>query len=149
MAKNKVIPRRYVDNYSDVLDALSTQAMNETAAALAKVNLADIDTARQVLIDLMQAICGAYTDSAAAVAARFYEVCRNYVLGGQYEALTESGRIPDATRVAVLGIVDKYAENGNLDSFYTQMLERVDFEIKRAAADCTFANMGADPYRGE
>ena len=143
----KSIPRRYVDNYAEVIDALSQKAQAEAAAAIAKVNLANTDAAREALLDVMQALCGAYSNSAASVAARFYEICRNYVLGGEYEALTDSGRAPDATRIAVLGIFKHYTETGNAESLATQLLDRVDYEIEMAARRCTFANMEADPYR--
>lgn len=146
---NKTIPRRWIDNYSDAIEALSRQAQEKAADGFARIPLGDIDAARQAYIDLMQAICGAYTDSAATVAARFYEICRKRCLGEDYEALSDSQREPDATRVAVLGIVNAYEKNGNAESLLVQLLERIDYEIKRAAADCTFANMEIDPYRGE
>ena len=148
MAKPKTIPRRWIDNYSDAIDAISKQGQEQAAQAIAKVPLSDLDAARTAYIDLMEAVCGAYTDSAAVIAARFYEICRRYCIGGDFEALNDSQRVPNATRIAVLGIVNDYERNGNAQSLVTQLLERIDYEIKRAAADCTFANMDIDPYRG-
>lgn len=149
MAKPKTIPRLWIDNYSDAIDALSKQAQEQAAPAIAKVNLANLDAARTALIDLMNAVCATYTDAAATTAARFYEICRRFCIGGDFEAVTDSQREPDATRIAVLGIVNAYMRNGSAQSLVTQLLERIDYEIKRAAADCTFANMDIDPYRGK
>lgn len=149
MATPKVIPRRVIDKYSEALDALSRQAQEQAAPAIARVNLANLDTARTALIDLMNAVCATYTDAAAATAARFYEICRRFCIGGDFEAVTDSQRDPDGTRIAVLGIVNAYERNGSAQSLVTQLLERIDYEIKRAAADGTFANMEIDPYKGE
>lgn len=144
----KTLPRKYIDNYSKVLDALCEKAQRETAAALGKLNFADVAAVRQPVIDLMQAICAAYAESAATVGARFYELCRKNALGGEYEAIAESGRVPNATRIAVLGILKKYEENRNAVSMITQLLERVEWETRAAANECVMRNTQIDPYRG-
>ena len=149
MAKPKTIPRRWIDNYSDAIDAISKQAQEQAAPAIAKVPLANLETARTVLIGLMDAMCATYTDSAAVIAAKFYGICRKHCIGGDFEPIADSQRKPEGTKIAVLGIVNDYERNGNAESLVTQLLERIDYEIKRAAADCTFANMAIDPYGGE
>lgn len=147
MATPKVIPRRVIDKYADALDALTRQAQRETAQAIKKINLsADVDTIRQPLLDLMQAICGTYADAAAVLAARFYELCRKTATGEDYEALTDSNRRAEGTRIAVLGIVKDYGEKRNAKSLITQLLLRVEYETHKAANDCVGLNCTYDPW---
>lgn len=145
----KSIPRRWVDNYSDVLDALSAKAQREVREAVAKVDLTDIAVARDAIIAIMEPLCAAYTDSAAAVSARFYEICRNYCLGGEYEAYVASQRVPGATEGAVRALIQIIVDGKPAAEFYDALAERIDYEIKRAAGECTYYNGENDSYRGE
>lgn len=146
----KPVPRRLVDNYSRVLDTLEKQAMSEAAEAFGKINYGDIDAARTATLAVMQSICGSYAQSAASVAARFYEAARRAALGvDDYRAVPEANRAPEGTRIAVLGIMKKFKENGDAESLVTQLLERIGWEIRHAADEAMEANMLLDPYKGE
>ena len=142
----RTIPRRYVDNYTKVLEALSEKAQAEAAKALAKIPLDDVAQARDNIILVMDGICGTYADSTASVAAKFYEICREHCIGGTYEALIESGREPEGTHEAVRAMMQTIVDGKPPDALYDQLLSRVDYEIRRAAGECTFINMQEDPY---
>ena len=142
------IPARYVENYQKTTLALKKKGQEQTAQALSRLNInAETNALRQAIIDLMQTMCGAYSDAAAAAAAEFYTVARRASIGGDFEALVESGRDPNATRIACLGIFGEYQRTGDLVSMITQLLLRVEYEISEAGAECMFANMAIDPYR--
>lgn len=148
MPANNTIPQSLIANYNRLVEKLSIQAQTQAAEAIGKLNLRDLNASRPALISLMEALCSAYATSAASIAARFYEACRKTAIGGEYKALTESSRVPDATRIVVLGIVKACQENGDATGMVTQLLARIDYEIKRAAGECIFTNMAEDPFPG-
>lgn len=144
----KAIPRLYLVNYDKVLTRLSEEAQVKALKAIRRIPLDDVAAARDAIIAVMQPICAAYTDAAAATAAKFYEICRAYVLGGEYDAFAESGREPGATEGAVRALMQIVVDGKPAEQLYTALAERVDYEIKRAANDCVMRNGDADPWRG-
>lgn len=144
----KAIPRLYLTNYDKVITALSEEAQAKALKAIGSVRLDDVAAAREAIIAIMQPICSAYTDAAAATAAKFYEICRAYVIGGEYEAFAESGREPGATEGAVRALMQIVVDGKPSDQLYTALAERIDYEIKRAANDCVIRNGDADPWKG-
>lgn len=142
----KTVPRRWVDNYTEVLEVLSVKAQRELLAAIVRIDLADVSAARDAILAVMQPLCAAYANSAASTSARFYEICRNHCLGGEYQAYTEPNRNPDATEGAVRAFMQVIVDGKPAEQLYQLLADRMDYEIKRAAAECTYYNGENDPY---
>lgn len=140
------IPMSYVTNYTLAVNKLKDQAKAEIEPKLRKIDLADIAIARDAIISLLDIYLSAYTDAAANIAANFYALCRNRILGGGYEPIVDSGRNPDATSGAIRAFMQTIVDGKPADVLYALVLDRVDYEITKAAADCTFINAENDPY---
>lgn len=135
------ISRQLIDDYTKGINTLSAGMQVELADRLALVDFTDPDAARDTVIEIMQAFCAGATDAAATLAARFYEIIRAQALGykiGAYEAYVDSGRIPEATTKAVSSFFA--SKTYTPEKAMEQLLQRVDFEIKRATGDCVFEN---------
>ena len=111
-----------------------------------RIRLDDVAAAREAILAVMQPICAAYAQSAANVAARFYEICRADALGGEYEATTEPNRDPAATEGAVRAFMQYIVDGKPPEMLYRALADRLDYEIKRAAAECIYENGENDPF---
>lgn len=141
------IPRSFVDAFSKSINGLSTAAAEKLAERLALIDFsAGMTEAINATVALMQEICGLYADASSVLAMEFYEGARGYIVGGTYSGVAESKRVPEATEQAVRAIAQK-AVDGNMESFRTQLFERVGYEVSRAAGECMMENVRRDPKR--
>lgn len=141
------IPRVYVDNFTAALNKLSQKTREKLAEALASIDMSqDVATVREQVIDVMQAYCGGATDTAAMLAAEFYDGLREFEIGERYGALAESGRKLAATDGAVRAFAQKLVD-GKPDEFRELCLERLDYEIKVAAERAVLINGARDRKR--
>ena len=141
------IPRRYVNNFTKALNAVSEDMRRRLADELAAIDMSqDVATVRQRVVEVMQAYCGGATDVAATLAAEFYDGLREIELGERMGALADSGRDPAATDGAVRAFAQKLVD-GRPDEFRELCLERLDYEMKVAAERCVLANGARDRRR--
>lgn len=138
------VPRKVIDEYTRTLNALSSDVRRRLADELEKVDYSDIASARDAVIAIMEAFLGAYSDLAATVSAAFYDTVREMQVGGEFAAIAESNRKPKATEEAVRGFM-RFAVEGDVGRTVDALLQRADYEVKRAAGECTFENMRRDP----
>ena len=142
------IPRRYVDNFTRTINGISEDAQKRLANALAKVTIDDIATARNEIIAIMDALLSPYTDNVAAVAAVFYDGLRAQAgIDDGYEAEAESMRDPEATAGAVRAFMETQVKGQPFDTLEKLLLERADYEIKRAANESVAYNAQRDPKK--
>lgn len=142
-----MIPRRYVNNFTKALNAISEDMRRRLADELAAIDMTqDVATVRQQVIDIMQVYCGGATDMAAVLAAEFYDGLRKLEIGEGMGAIADSGRNPDATDGAVRAFAQKLVD-GKPDEFRELCLERLDYEVKTAAERTVLINGGRDRRR--
>lgn len=140
----KQIPRSVIDNYTRMLNTISDECRAVLADALERIDYSqDVATIRQQVAMVMEGVCGMATDTAAEVAATFYDGLREMELGSKMGAIAESGRIPEATEGAVMAFAE-YLVDGNVDSFVNACLSRLDYEVKVAASQTCLNNAKRD-----
>lgn len=140
------VPRAYVDAFTRSLGALSADMRERLAEALAKVDFsAPVDEVREACVAAMELFCGPYTDMAAELAAEFYDGLRELSTGQRLGALAESGRAPEATVGAVRAIMQDLVDGGPAEAVARELLDRADYEVKRAAGECVYRNGKRDP----
>lgn len=142
------IPSSYIENYSRSLNGINDRAKAALAAALARIDYTrPVDEVREAVNAVMQAACGASTDVTATLAARFYEGLRERMGGGQYTAIADSMRKPEATEGAVAAFVQVLVDGGEPDELIRKCVGRLDYENRRAAKACMANNAERDPVR--
>ena len=132
------IPRSLIDEYTRQLNLVSDGMKEALAKELELIDWTDMAAAKARVLEIMQVYCGGATDAAALLASRFYETVRGIEVGGEFSALVDSGRIPEATVEAVESFFG--AKTATPEKIREQLLSRLGFEVKRAAGDCIFEN---------
>ena len=142
------IPRAYIDNFSRVVNLVSADAQKRLVKALENVEVDDIAAARDEIIAIMDAVLGPYTDNVAAIAAEFYDGLRVWsgIVDG-FVADPISNRDPYATDGAVRAFMQTQVDGEPFSELQRLLLERADYEIRRAANECVAANCRRDPKR--
>lgn len=143
------IPRKYIENYSNTLNVVSEQARRKLADALSQIDYTqDVATIRNAVIAVMQPACGASTQVAAQLAADFYDGLRvRFGVVDDFEAESQSLRIPDATDGAVRAFAQDLVEEKPLGDFIGKCVDRIDYETRRAANECVAYNAKKDPKK--
>ena len=139
-----MIPRSYVENFTDSINAISEHSRQALEAALESIDLTgDVAEVRRQVVDIMQGICGTSTDATAQLAAQFYDGLRYYELGDTMGASADSGRDAKATEGAVRAFAQKLVD-GKTDAFINLLRDRIDYEVKVAAAQTCLNNAKRD-----
>lgn len=142
------IPRSVIDAYTRELNAISDENRRGLEDALGRVDWdAPVAVVREQLIVAMQMWCGGATDQAAMLASVFYDGVREIAVGEPMGAFAESHREPDRTTRAVRAFVQDLVDGKGPESVRRKCLERLDYEVKRAAAECVDANARRDRKR--
>lgn len=142
------VPQSLIQNYVNGINQLSSELRNALAQQLALVDYSDFMTAKTRIMALMQEYCGLGTTAAGMIARDYYLLTRRYIIDTDdgYEATADSGRVPEATDEAVKAILQKEVD-GKHEEFISQLIARLDFEIRRASLDNTAINAKLDPKK--
>ena len=143
------IPRAALDVVSAQVNALSADAQEKLMRVLSRIewtqdNIADC---RAIVVEAMQAVMPGYTALAAQASADLYDAVREASVGEALGAVAESGYSPEATDGAVRAGVQKIVDGKAVEVFNDYVLQRADYEIRRAANYCVAANGARDPLK--
>lgn len=143
-----VIPRSYIEEYSNALNGISDTAKASLVVALEKVDYSQpVADVRNAVIAIMQAACGASTDVTARLAADFYDGLRLRMVGEPMGAVADSMRKPEATENTIRAFIQVIVDGGDTDEFIAMCADRLNYENNKAANECMVANAQADPLR--
>lgn len=149
------VPTSLLDELTDEVNALSADAQAKVRPALESLLSSwersgggDVAALRERAYETIEAVLGYYADTcAAARAAEYYDAVRaSQGFPGNYQAVAESMRDPDATLGAVRYFIGKVVE-GAPEVFVSRCVARVDEEIRRAANRCVAHNARKDPAK--
>lgn len=138
------VPRKYIDSFTASVNFLSADMRTRLGDALALVDMSDISSARDAVIDIMQLFLGSYTDMAAMLGAEFYDGLREMALGSAIGAVAESGWEPEAEDAAVRAMIQGVVDGGSAADFIAQLIDRADSEVRRSANESVARNARRD-----
>lgn len=141
------LPRSAVDAYTEQLNALSAAARRVVAAQLAAIEYDDVADLREQVIAILEPVCAASSEAAAAYAAEFYDEVRAFEAGHALGATAVSAHVAEATERAVRAIVQVIVDGGTWEQFAGRVADRADYEVKKTAGECVKANAARDPLR--
>ena len=98
------------------------------------------------MLQALAAVMPTYTDMAAQASADFYDAERELALGERLGAVSISGYNPRKTEGAVRGFV-RFVLRDDVQTFNDQVLQRIDYEMKRSANMSVVENGRRDPKR--
>lgn len=143
------IPRAVLDYVTGQINALSASAQAAVLRVLESIEWTPDNVAecREAVVEALALILPAYTDSSAQASADLYDAVRLTALGEAYGASAISGYDAAATEGAVRALVQRIVDGGDVGSFNSAVLDRVDYEVKRAAGTSMIENGLADSSR--
>lgn len=142
------IPRAAVDFLTEEVNGISADAQARVLEVLRGIQWTpeNIAQCRDLVIQALAAVMPTYTDMAAQASADFYDAARELVVGEKMGAKAISGFDMRKTEGAVRGFV-RFVLDGRVETFNEQVLQRVDYEMKRSAGESMFANGRSDPRK--
>ena len=142
------IPRAAVDFLTEEINGISADAQARVLRVLQGINWTpeNIAECRDLVLQALASVMPTYTGMAAQASADFYDAARELALGERLGAVSISGYDPRKTDGAVRGFV-RFVLDGRVETFNEQVLQRIDYEMKRSAGESMFANGRRDPRR--
>ena len=142
------IPRAAVDFLTEEINGISADAQARVLKVLQGIQWTPENVAecRELVLQALAAVMPTYTDMAAQASADFYDAARELSIGKPMGAVAASGYDPRKTEGAVRGFV-RFVLDGRVETFNEQVLQRIDYEMKRSAGESMFANGRRDPRK--
>lgn len=131
-----VIPHALLENQSKKINKISKALQKVLKQKLDAVEWNDISDLRNKTIDAIYLDIAAAVDMACLAESEFYDACRVLQIG---EVLGNSDSY-SLDRYALLGAIRAFvtdAEKGNYEGFVNKVLDRADYEIRKAAGTST------------
>ena len=142
------IPRAAVDFLTEEINGVSADAQARVLEVLQGINWTpeNIAECRELVLQALDAVMPTYTTMAAQASADFYDAARELVVGEKMGAQAISDFDMRKTEGAVRGFV-RFVLRGDVQTFNDQVLQRIDYEMKRSAGESMFANGRRDPRK--
>lgn len=147
------IPKELLDFVTEEVNALSEMAQSRILRILNAVDWTDVEAARRVVVQAVRMELERSTLLAAEAGAELYDAVRTASVGAPFGALAESDYEPKKTDAAIRGFVrfivrdESPGKRDGIKQFNDAVLQRVDYEMKRAANMSTVSNGKRDRRR--
>ena len=142
------IPRAAVDFLTEEINGISADAQARVLEVLQGINWTpeNIAQCRDLVIQALATVMPTYTTMAAQASADFYDAARELVVGERMGAQAISDFDMRKTEGAVRGFV-RFVLRDDVQTFNDQVLQRIDYEMKRSANMSVVENGRRDPKR--
>ena len=142
------IPRAAVDFLTEEINGISADAQARVLEVLQGINWTpeNIAQCRDLVIQALAAVMPTYTTMAAQASADFYDAARELVVGEKMGARAISDFDMRKTEGAVRGFV-RFVLRDDVQTFNDQVLQRIDYEMKRSANMSVVENGRRDPKK--
>ena len=142
------IPRAAVDFLTEEINGISADAQARVLKVLQGIQWTPENVAqcRDLVIQALAAVMPTYTTMAAQASADFYDAARELVVGEKMGAKAISDYDPAKTEGAVRAFV-RFVLRDDVQTFNDQVLQRIDYDMKRSANMSVVENGRRDPKR--
>ena len=142
------IPRAAVDFLTEEINGISADAQARVLKVLQGINWTpeNIAECRELVLQALDAVMPTYTTMAAQASADFYDAARELVVGERMGAKAISDFDMRKTEGAVRGFV-RFVLRDDVQTFNDQVLQRIDYEMKRSANMSVVENGRRDPKK--
>ena len=142
------IPRAAVDFLTEEINGISADAQARVLKVLQGINWTpeNIAECRELVLQALATVMPTYTTMAAQASADFYDAARELVVGERLGAQAISDYDPAKTAGAVRAFV-RFVLRDDVQTFNDQVLQRIDYEMKRSANMSVVENGRRDPKR--
>ena len=143
------IPRSVLTYVNGQINALSADAQSRVLKVLSRISWTPENVAecRELVVQALESVMPEYTSLAAQSTADMYDAIRVQSVGEAMGARAISGYDAAKTDGAVRAFVQKVVDGKSIEVFNNFVLQRVDYELRRAANYCVTANGARDPLK--
>ena len=143
------IPRSVLNYVNGQINALSRDAQSRVLKVLAHISWTPENVAecRELVVQALESVMPEYTALAAQSTADMYDAIRVQSVGEAMGARAISGYDAAKTDGAVRAFVQKVVDGKSIEVFNDLVLQRADYELRRAANYCVTANGARDPLK--
>lgn len=143
------IPRSVLNYVNGQINALSRDAQSRVLKVLSRISWTPENVAecRELVVQALESVMPEYTALAAQSTADMYDAIRVQSVGEAMGARAISGYDAAKTDGAVRAFVQKVVDGKSIEVFNNLVLQRVDYELRRAANYCVTANGARDPLK--
>ncbi len=141
------IPRALLDEYTAQLNALSKASQQLVLNALKNVEWNTIAELRNIMIAVMDQVCFDAADMARVIAEEMYDDIREIEIGRRLAQTTNNHFNNDAISGAVRACIQSVVDTNETALFSHNLLDRVDYEVKKAAGETTIELTKLDPLK--
>ena len=142
------IPRAAVDFLTEEVNGISADAQARVLEVLQGIQWTpeNIAECRDLVLQALASVMPTYTTMAAQASADFYDAARELVVGERMGAKAISDFDMRKTEGAVRGFV-RFVLRDEVQTFNDQVLQRIDYEMKRSANMSVVENGRRDPKK--
>ena len=142
------IPRAAVDFLTEEINGISADAQARVLKVLQGIQWTpeNIAQCRDLVIQALASVMPTYTTMAAQASADFYDAARELVVGERMGAQAISDFDMRKTEGAVRAFV-RFVLRDDVQTFNDQVLQRIDYEMKRSANMSVVENGRRDPKK--
>ena len=142
------IPRAAIDFLTEEINGISADAQARVLRVLQGINWTpeNIAECRELVLQALASVMPTYTTMAAQASADFYDAARELVVGERMGARAISDFDMRKTEGAVRAFV-RFVLRDDVQTFNDQVLQRIDYEMKRSANMSVVENGRRDPRR--
>ena len=142
------IPRAAVDFLTEEINGISADAQARVMEVLQGIQWTpeNIAQCRDLVIQALATVMPTYTTMAAQASADFYDAARELVVGEKMGAKAISDFDMRKTEGAVRAFV-RFVLRDDVQTFNDQVLQRIDYEMKRSANMSVVENGRRDPKK--
>lgn len=142
------VPSGYLEALTDAINALTANAQDAARSVIAKMladGVTDPEEIVEALAEALEPIFEALTSESASLSATSYDFLRSAMVGYPLGAAPYPAHDPAYTLQAMEGMAAKH--KWNMDAFTKAVIDRLDYEAKRAAGQTMFSNGVDDPQK--
>ena len=142
------IPRAAVDFLTEEINGISADAQARVLKVLRGIQWTpeNVAACRDLVVQALATVMPTYTTMAAQASADFYDAARELVVGEKMGAKAISGYDEAKTAGAVRAFV-RFVLRDDVQTFNDQVLQRIDYEMRRSANMSVVENGRRDPKK--
>ena len=138
-----MVPRELITNFTKGINQISEVNRQALADNLARIDYSNMTEAINKVVEVMERHCSLSALESARLAETFYRGMSAYQTGEDFDADTYTGHTAIATEKATRGIA-QLGVDGKFEAMFTQLLDRLDYETKKAAGETVMQNARRD-----
>lgn len=142
-----MIPQSLLQQTTQKINKLSSATQKALLKELNAIKWKDIAELREKTIETLNKYSLASAETASAIGADFYEQGRAIQINETYNASTYTPEFKQANNNAIRGMIEKVVKGEEVEVFFNEVCNRVDYNIKKSVGETVYKNGAKDKQK--